>query len=553
MSCPTELVLASHADDALDAASAAEVDAHVAACHRCQARLGQLRAEIDCIAAALALDDEHLAVPPFRRPVAQGTTTLGGGFALGIAALAAAGPALLGVALQSRFAGLEPVLSWLNPFDAGGLARAGVRAILFLSQSGGDLMNSITETAVAVVVISLVTWIAVALGRRTSVPLALGAILGAVILAPGPAEALEIRTSEEGAVYVAADETIDDTLVAAGNTVEIDGIVRGDLIAVGRAVVVRGRVDGAIITAAQSVNIEGEAEGSVIGAAQTLNLTGAQIGRNLFGFGTTINASSTSRIGSNAVVFAGQSTILSGPVGRDVYSFSNQHEIGNTVGGDLTVFGSSVSLLGPARVTGDLTAHVPTEADVSVSPSATIGGELRTETRERPEPENQYATGGYYVGQLLRYAAAFVTGLLVLALVPGLRSAGFTSVGNGFVVAAVGLITLAAVPVIAIIAAVFVIGIPVAILGLMLYVVGLYLAKIMVAHFVGRRILERGGTQRHFATALAIGLALVIVAVDLPFLGGLLNFVLTLAGLGLIVMFGWEQVRGTTVPEAAIG
>jgi hypothetical protein len=101
-----------------------------------------------------------------------------------------------------------------------------------------------------------------------------------------------------------------------------------------------------------------------------------------------------------------------------------------------------------------------------------------------------------------------------------------------------------ALPIIAVLTMITVVGIPVALLGLMLYVVALFLAKIVVAYFIGRQ-LTGSSRERHFALTLALGLVLVIAVINLPFIGGVLSFVLTVAGLGLIVKFGWEQTAAT--------
>src|ERR1700730_2172214 len=47
-----------------------------------------------------------------------------------------------------------------------------------------------------------------------------------------PSFALERRHGEF--VTVAANETVDDTLLASGNTVRVEGVVNGDLLAFGR-------------------------------------------------------------------------------------------------------------------------------------------------------------------------------------------------------------------------------------------------------------------------------------------------------------------------------
>src|SRR5690606_39375072 len=98
--------------------------------------------------------------------------------------------------------------------------------------------------------------------------------------AAAPADAFELRQSEE-TVTVAADEVIDDTLLAFGDTVEIHGPVNGDLVAFARRVVIDGRVQGQVYTRAQHVEIRATMGGSVLGAAQTLSLADSDIAHNV--------------------------------------------------------------------------------------------------------------------------------------------------------------------------------------------------------------------------------------------------------------------------------
>ena len=70
-----------------------------------------------------------------------------------------------------------------------------------------------------------------------------------------PGFALERRHSEF--VTVGANETIDDTLLATGNIVRVEGIVNGDLMVFGRSVEVRGAVKGDLISFANRTLVSG--------------------------------------------------------------------------------------------------------------------------------------------------------------------------------------------------------------------------------------------------------------------------------------------------------
>src|SRR4029453_7396613 len=56
MTCPDELALAMHADDALMALEAMEMEQHLAGCERCRARVGALREESRILGTALAVE-----------------------------------------------------------------------------------------------------------------------------------------------------------------------------------------------------------------------------------------------------------------------------------------------------------------------------------------------------------------------------------------------------------------------------------------------------------------------------------------------------------------
>ena len=169
-----------------------------------------------------------------------------------------------------------------------------------------------------------------------------------------------------------------------------------------------------------------------------------------------------------------------------------------------------------------------------------IGGELKKIITAPHEEENKYRTAEFYLFQLLRFAAAFLASVIVLALVPGLRRVEIDRASEALLAGGVGLVTLVATPIIAVLIALTVIGLPIGIFGLLLWMVGVYIAKVAVAQFVSARIVGVTDKPRHYALTLALGLALVIVVVNLPFVGGLFNFVLTVLGLGVLVLVVWR-------------
>ncbi len=195
----------------------------------------------------------------------------------------------------------------------------------------------------------------------------------------------------------------------------------------------------------------------------------------------------------------------------------------------------TISVLPSARITGDLKSYVPRAETVHIDPGAMIGGK---QTVELPKPgPSQYATFGFYFSQLLHIAAAFVAGFLLLLIFPSLRRLGFSDVISVLKSGGIGFLLVFATPIAALCVAITLIGMPVAFVGFVTWLLGLYLAKIVVANFIGRTLLaSQGDRMTSVALGLLVGLVLIFVAINLPYVGGLIHFVLVLIGFGALAM-----------------
>jgi hypothetical protein len=81
------------------------------------------------------------------------------------------------------------------------------------------------------------------------------------------------------------------------------------------------------------------------------------------------------------------------------------------------------------------------------------------------------------------------------------------------------------------------IGLPAGLLVLGLWLAALYVAQILVATLVGRGFLQKADAPpASIAPVLIVGLAFVAVSVNLPYVGGLMRFVVLVLGLGLAVI-----------------
>jgi cytoskeletal protein CcmA (bactofilin family) len=515
-----------YADDALPPEQAAAAALHLRGCSACNAKVASLRAERVALRAALQSDEAHAKVPAFVPPARSSDLLV---LTLGVLAVAAVAGAFWTAVAQAIPSGLQ----WLNPFQSGELVERAVSFITFLLSEGNTMLTSALNLVAATLAIALLAWttLSVAKGRGSATMLA--SLLLIVLALPKVGHALELRHGD-GVITVEANETIDDTLIAAGQTVAIDGTVNGDLFAFGRSVTIRGNVSGNVITGAETVTIEGTVGGDIVGAGRGVSLRGTHVGRNFFGFGRDLAFDKSAEVAGNVLTF-GDTMNIDGRVGMDLSTFGNNVLVTGNVQRDFEAYADQISVLPTARIGRNVRAHVDAENKLQIAEGATIGGSVERKLVEREQRRNRYATTGFYVRQVVRIGAAFLTGLLLLWAFPVLRTLSLPTVGAALRSGGIGLVAAVVMPIAAVLACVTIVGLPIGILTFVLGAIGLYFGKTVIAQLIGRALFQSPAGPPHYAATLIAGLTIVIIAINLPFVGGIVNFVLTVLGFGMIV------------------
>jgi cytoskeletal protein CcmA (bactofilin family) len=519
VSCPGEAVLAAHADGELSPEEARAVEAHLPACPGCRRLLEALRGENRLLARVL----EEGA---FAEPAAP---------QMSWADLATAGLALLAAA-----AGAQGAWRWLGslgeqaPFgllDTRSLAWSVVfDTFFFLLREGAAMLNSFLTVLGFLASVVAAAALGLVLQRRRRMP---GTLLLAGLLACSApaATALERRTAEKGNVTIPAGETIDDTLFAAGETVSVDGVVTGNLLAFAHHVIVKGTVKGDLITAAQRVEVSGTVEGNVFGAGEEVWLQGA-VHRSVHACAKRVAIAAAARIEGDAIAFA-RDAELDGGFGRDVLAFSETTSLRGVVARHATAWTDRLDVEAGAQVGGKLTAHVHHAERVRVAPGSSVAGKLETRLPRKQSPRSPYARPSFYVWKAIWLAAAFVTGLALRRLAPTLFAYRPADAGALAKPLGIGFLVFAATPVGIVLLGLTVVGLPLALLALAAWLAGLYVSGILVGAFVGWTLLARRAAPPPFALALLLGLLVVGVAANVPYLGGLVRLVAILLGLGI--------------------
>ena len=520
MECYSEQTCALAVDGELAPDEARRLRDHLTTCRRCRELVDALRAENRVLSESLQELPEEAAVP-------AGFPRLRRSWAWGDLAVLAAVLAL-GSITSIWFDGLSipTALEWFNPFSASGRTNL-LFTLVDQFATGGTAM--LTDYAAVVGFVSLLLLLggtALVWGRgRLRQP---GLRLLIVVLALSlPSLALERRHGEF--VTVAANETVDDSLMAAGNTVRIEGVVNGDLLAFGRTVEVRGTIKGDLVSLAKRTVVSGTVEGRIYTFSESLDLDGL-LGHNLYGFAQSLRVNDRGHVDEGIVAAAGDVSI-EGEVKRSVDILtSGNADVSGSIGRDLTTSGVSLTLTNTARVGGNLSARVHQLNEVHIADGATIAGKRDIQVKVR---ESQFTRPRFYFHQAIWFAAAMLVGWLGLVLFPGFFRSTTQAVGSGWLSLGLGVGLLAGVPVVMVVAAITLIGIPISLMLFAVYLAGIYLAKVWVGAFLGRMLLKSSGvTKSDWLLGLLVGLSILTMVGFIPYLGGLVRFGAVCMGLG---------------------
>lgn len=344
--------------------------------------------------------------------------------------------------------------------------------------------------------------------------------VGSVAVAPAggasatPAESVPATQSAPG---TPAQGVFGSVVVEEGETVrDIDGI--------GGSIVVYGTVAGDVSGLAGTIHVAegGTVEGSIDAAAGTIRVDGTVGGGVTAGSGH-VSVSETGRIGGDVAVGTGHLSV------------------DGTIDGDVRA-GAETIVLGPnADVGGEFRYDA---ADFTRDPGASVGGEVVRDTD---------LGGGVdlsipgWVSTVYSLLANLLLGMVLLAVFPRFsRGVAGRVADDPLVSGGVGFLTLVGVPIALVLIAITIVGIPAAIAGAVAYALAIWVGVVYGQYAVGAWVLGLADVENRWL-ALVVGLVGFAILGLVPILGGILEFVALLLGLGALSLGfvgGYRARRG---------
>ena len=321
---------------------------------------------------------------------------------------------------------------------------------------------------------------------------------------------------------VRVEGTVGD-LFAAGQTIDISGVVAGNAFVGGQRVLVSGRIEGDLFFFGETALIDGELAG------------------DLYGFFNEVRVLEGGSVRGDLHV-AGESIWIEGSVGGRVVGAAQRIDILGTVGQDVLVAAERLDIHEGARIGGRV--RYDTASEPRIREGAEIAGAVeRVVYEDEVDGDEGHGRGGSsLLASLLWRLWLLVTTLIAGAIYLGLGGprasrpaellAASPARGLGL-----GFVAFFAVPIVAAIALIACLTLPLGVIGFALYAVAIYLARIVTAQCVGTWLLGKLGSSAPApVSGLLVGLVLFYALTAIPYLDSLIWFAWVASGLGGIAL-----------------
>lgn len=513
-----ELRLLALLDEELPRAEAAAARSHLTRCFPCHRLYEGLRRESDVLRAAAAPEAVHE-----REMSRELGWVVAAGLVLSLG-LVAVRRFFIGVGATATETPMPDALPVLSDLGFRLLSLLDIQQIGLQIAYGGIVIMTLIGIALASN--------AIRRPRAGVMPLLLAALLPGLATVSTPAEALEVIAGDNSRCSISAEHVVTDDLLLLCDLASVEGTVTGDLYFAGRSLTITGRVDGDVFGFGNDINMEGSVGLSLRGAAETIRISG-ELGRGLAAAGGQISVLPGATVGGG-IMMAGDRLSVAGPVGGSVLAGGSRLEVNAPIEGDLKFSGEELHLGSDAAIAGDARYTGPSEPE----------REPGAPTVEWSEPEPEETSVWDEVMRIAtRWGMGLALGLVLVVLASGPLGAMAAIGGRPIGPLLLGLLLFVGLPFAAILLAITFIGLPLAFAVGMLYLFLLYTSRVIAAMVIGQAILGLASTHAQRIGRIALGLGILVLAVEVPYVGGVVGLLVMFFGLGAFGLWVWRSRR----------
>jgi len=332
--------------------------------------------------------------------------------------------------------------------------------------------------------------------------------------------------------------------VVAGQNIDILGVVNGDVIVGGGQINISGKINGDLIAGGGNIRISGEVTQNVRVAGGQVVVSG-KVGKNLTVTSGNVEITETALIGGYLVSGAGN-IIIYAPIKGNVIAGTANLALYNSIGGNLKVGSDQIYFSPDASVKGNF--EYWSNKEPNIDSNAKIIGE--TTRHEMPQNWNYKTPNlnptklvkdffGVAIGfKILSFFTLLLIGFLIIKLFPNFMDKTSDMISQkGWLSLLVGFLTTILFPIVFVTLLITIIGIPLAFILITIYGVYLYLAKIFIVYWLGKKLLtDKKSKYLSFAVAALLFSVVLIV----PVFSRIIKTIVTFTGFGALLLSSKE-------------
>jgi len=316
----------------------------------------------------------------------------------------------------------------------------------------------------------------------------------------------------------------------SGDSLEINGEIKGDLIVWSGRVIVNGRIDGSILGAVwDKLVINGEVLGHVRGLANEMRVNG-KVDGSITTASAVFNTSSHSLIGKGLLGIFSKLDLrgtVNGPV--DVKSVPLT-QISGRINGNIKAQGVPVTWQAPLEINGTINDYSGVTNDPSKIKGITLKGKYFL---HQPQESNSDSSGVIRLISIVWFIGSLLASLILYRLFPRtLWTITEPTSGNFRRSIISGLVSIIGIPILMLILVLTVVGIPLAVLLGLVYGMLLFFFGIPINLWFGRLIFK---SRFHPSLMIIFAGILLMLISFIPVINMAFLLVFLLLGSGMMI------------------
>ena len=345
--------------------------------------------------------------------------------------------------------------------------------------------------------------------------------------------------AEENNLTTSQEVNYDDDIMLINsndetNQVAMDNMknIRDDVYLLDSDVTLKDNVDGNVYIMAKDVEITSEEiSGNVFICAEEINIRNTYINGSLFLVGEKINVTafaSDAYIAGNKVTLGEETRIL-----RDLRVAADKLEINGVISRNVFASADDIKMNNNTIVEGNFNYSSKNEINISEN----VRGEINFEELKENDKTNSNNVIDYIKGILTSIASSALIILFIIFVLPKFnQNISEAKLLESF---GLGIGFLVVVPIITILLFMTIIGVMPAFLLIAIYIAMLYIgytiSAISIAGKIYKRINQEGNSKLYIFLFTIITLIALNLISSIPVIGGIVSFVLTMIGDGIII------------------